>query len=237
MATSDIASGASTGATIGSGFGPWGTLAGGIIGGAAGGILGRSRGKKTTIQKQQQQLIDELLGSLKGEGPYSDLFAASQEDFEKGFAEPARARFRNVTAPQIQQQYIAGGQQRSTGLQDTLARAGVDMDSLINQHLLQYQQGKEKNQSKAIANILGQGEGPESKQGIGSAALQGVGGYASTPEFGKSIGDILSGFGQNKSQGISRDPNDLSDILRPPSKGYERGEPVYNPYTGIQEYQ
>src|SRR5688572_31554021 len=51
-----------------------------------------------------------------GQGEFSDLFNFDQDLFTKSFIEPAQAKFRNQIAPQIQQQYIASGQQRGTGL-------------------------------------------------------------------------------------------------------------------------
>lgn len=237
QAVSGAGSGAATGAAIGSvvpGVGTAiGAVAGGLLGGL-GGIFGRSKPKETRIQKQQRQLVDQLIGSLKGQGPYSNLFTANQADFEKSFAEPARARFRNITAPQIQQQYIASGQQRGTGLEDTLTRAGVDMDQLLNQNWMQYVQGKEANQAAGIGQILNQGPGVAPKQSLGSAAAQGIGGYLSSggsQDIGNIIGSLF-----NKPPAINaQSQNSLNDTYRPLSKGYVRQNQVYNPYTGIQE--
>ena len=209
-------SGAATGATIGSAIPGIGTAigagVGGLIGGAAGGLAGRR--KETDIQKKQRELVDEMLMSLRGEGPYSDLFTANEATFEKSFAEPARARFRNVTAPQIQQSYIQGGQQRSTGMEDTLTRAGVDMDQLLNEQYMDYLQGAQNRRADAMGNILGQGAGALPDQGFGEAALQGVAGYAAKPEFKKSIEDILASFGQKKKD-TEYDP------YAQPRKGFE----------------
>lgn len=210
-------SGAISGATAGTAIAPGiGTAIGAGIGAIAGGIAGRK--KQSRSQRQKQQLIDQLIASLTGEGQYASLFSASPEDFEKGFAEPARARFRNQTAPQIQQQYIASGQQRSTGLEDTLTRAGVDMDQLINEHYLQYQQGKESNAMNAINQILGQGDYGQN-QSYGSAAMQGLAGYASDPRFGQDIGGIISSF--NKPKIGQRATNAQAEETTPLSKGYE----------------
>ena len=99
-----------------------------------------SASKESKMQKTQRKLIDKLIGSLNGQGEFSDLFDSSPEAFQKSFVEPAQARFRNQTAPMIQQQYIESGQQRGTGLDDTLTRAGVDLDSMLNQYAYQFGQ-------------------------------------------------------------------------------------------------
>ena len=127
MAYGDIASGAGTGASIGSVFGPIGTVAGGLIGGAAGGLLG-AKPKETPMQAKQRELVDQLLGSLQGGGPFSSLFNVDEAGFQRSFVDPMKYKFQSQIAPQIQQQYIESGQQRGTGLDDTLTRAGVDMD-------------------------------------------------------------------------------------------------------------
>lgn len=240
MAWDDVATGAGTGAGIGGALGSIipgvgtaiGTGIGGLLGGAAGGIFGRKGNEETNTQKKQRELVDQLLGSLNGNGPYSNLFSANPEDFERSFAEPARARFRNQTAPQIQQGYIAGGQQRSTGLEDTLARAGVDMDQLLNEHYMNYQQGVQNRQAGALNSILGQGPGASNPQSWQSAALQGAGGYLAGPGFGKDLEGIMDAFNQKK---VPNQSDSLMDTIMPLRKGFENDQQVYNPYTGVQQ--
>ena len=209
-------SGAGTGAAIGSVIPGLGTSIGagigGLIGAVGGGLAGRK--KETGIQKKQRELVDQLLASLNGQGPYSDLFTTNEADFQRSFAEPARQRFRTQTAPDIQQSYIVGGQQRSTGLEDKLARAGIDMDTLLNKQYMDYVQGTQNRKAGAISDILGQGAGALPDQGFGEAALQGVAGYAAKPEFKKSIEDILASFGQKKKD-TDYDP------YAQPRKGFE----------------
>ena len=204
MAYSDIAQGATAGGTIGSvipGVGTAiGALGGGALGGVLGGLLGRSKPRETKIQQQQRELVDQLLGSLKGNGPYSNLFQANPADFERTYAEPARARFQNITAPAIQQQYIQYGQQRGTPLQDTLTRAGVDMDQLLNEQYMKYLQGREANQSTAIGNILGQSPGVLPQQDAGEAALQGLGGYLGSEAYPSNLEALLKSFQEPKEQ-------------------------------------
>lgn len=196
-------------------------------GSAVGGILGKK--KETGTQKKQRALVDDLLASLKGQGSYNDLFSADEAAFQKGFVEPAQSRFRNQTAPAIQQQYIASGQQRGTGLDDTLARAGVDMDQLLNEHYAQFQQGAQNRQVGAINSILGYGgQGPQS---TGDAAKQGVAGYLSGSGFGSDISGILGAVSNKPPKGA----NSLTDTYKPQRKGFEKEDQYYDPYTGVME--
>lgn len=184
---SNIMSGAVSGASMGSAFSPWGTLAGGIIGGAAGGFLG-DKGKPTKRQNQQQELIDQLLASIRGNGPYSDLFNMDENAFQKSYVEPAKAMFRNQIAPQIQQQYIASGQQRGTGMEDSLSRAGVEMDQLINQQYAQMQQAVQERKLNTMDYILGSGAGQKPALTTGQAVGQGITGYLQSEGFRTDLG-------------------------------------------------
>ena len=169
--------------------------AAGSMGSAA---LGRRKSQETPMQKKQQELVDQLLGSLQGGGPFSDLFNVDEGTFQKSFVDPMKQKFESQIAPQIQQQYIASGQQRGTGLDDTLARAGVNMDQLLNQYYAQMQQGAQKNQMTAFNTILNQGAGAAPEQSIGSAMGQGIAGYMGSDNFGKGMDDIIKGFSGKK---------------------------------------
>lgn len=217
--------GATTGAGIGSVFGPWGTAGGAAIGGLAGGFLGGESSEETSMQKTKRELVDQLLGSLNGQGPYSDLFTANEADFQRSFADPARARFKNQTAPQIQQAYIASGQQRGTGLEDTLARAGVSMDDMLNQNYLNYQQGAQNRKTNAIGNILNQDKGADNPTSFASE-------YFGSDQFGGDLDRILQSFTQNKDNNESG-PQSLAATYQPPRKGFENDQQFYNTYTGV----
>lgn len=165
------------------------TAAGSIGGGY---LAGRSGGQKETkIQKQQRHLIDQLIASLSGEGPYSNLFQQDEKAFQKSFVEPAQSLFRNQIAPQIQQQFISSGQQRGTGLDDQLLRAGVEMDQLLNQHLMNFQQGALNRAQSTIGSILGAGAGAIPGMGAGQSLQQGLAGYLSSPQFGDTLANIF----------------------------------------------
>jgi len=160
-------------------------------GSAAGGIFGRS--KETKTDKRKRELIDDLLASVKGNGPYSDMFNTSEEAFKKSYIDPAKAIFKNEIAPQIQQSYIASGQQRGTGLDDTLSRAGVDLDQMLNSQYLNYQNQANANKQNVFSSVLGMNQGTQN-QSIGSAATQGAAGYLSGDKFGGDIASILKAF-------------------------------------------
>lgn len=154
-----------------------------------GGILGKN--KESKLDKQKRHLIDDLLASVHGTGPFSDMFKVDEKAFQKSYVEPAKQRFRDQISPQIQQQYIASGQHRGTGLEDTLSRAGVDLDQMLNQQYAQMQESAQNRQQSAINSILGGSYNPG--QSTASAAGQGLAGYFSGGGFGKDIAGFTKG--------------------------------------------
>jgi hypothetical protein len=164
------------------------------------GMFGGGQPKETKMQRTQRKLIDELLGSLGGGGRFSDLYNPSEEAFQKSFVEPAQQRFQSQIAPQIQQQYIASGQQRGTGMEDTLTRAGVDLNSMLNQQYYQFQQDALNRQQNTIGSILGQGAGAPPQQSALQNFGQGVGGYLGSPGFAEQFRGLFSGQGSPQQQ-------------------------------------
>lgn len=169
--------------------------------------------KESKIQKRQRKLVDDLLYSLKHpDGKFSDLYEKpSDELFQKYYVEPAKARFENEIAPSIQQKYIATGQQRGSGLQGALSRAGIDMDQLLNQDYMRYQQDAMNRRTNAINSILGMGSGPtpqnipqpQSNQidySTMNAIKQGAAGYLASDAFRDSIDNILDAFNDKNNQ-------------------------------------
>lgn len=137
----------------------------------------RGNNKESKTQKTKRKLMDQILASLDGNGPYSDLFSTDMETFNKSFVEPAQAKFRNQIAPQIQQSYIQYGQQRGTGLDDQLLRAGVDMDSMLNQYLFDYQKSGLDRKQNAMNSILQSTGGAAAKTSDSDAIMRGAGGF------------------------------------------------------------
>ena len=180
---------------------------------AGGNILGRVLGNsgppaETKMQKMQRKLIDDLLQSLKGGGSYSGLFASDEDTFNKSFRDPAMSRFSNVTAPGIQQQYLASGQQRGTGLDDQLLRAGVDMNQLLNQAYGGWQEAAKGRSMNALQAALGMGAGAPNQMSSGQAAMQGLGGYLNSDAFTQQVNQGFKPYTnpqqQNPMQSISR---------------------------------
>jgi len=171
-------------------WGPALIQAAGSIG--SGWLAGRgAAGQETKMQKTQRKLVDKLISSLTGNGPYADLFNSDEGAFQKSFVEPAQAMFRNQIAPQIQQQYIANGQQRGTGLDDTLTRAGVDLDSLLNQHMYQFQQDALNRKQNTINSILGAGSGAPNSTTGGQDIMSGLSGYLSSQGFADTTANLF----------------------------------------------
>lgn len=188
---------------------------------------GKAGAVGTEIQQKQKNLIDDLLASLKGEGSYSNLFNKDEEAFNKSYVEPAQSLFRNKIAPSIQQEFIATGQQRGTGLEDQLTRAGVDIDQLLNQQYGQFQQGKELNIQNIISQILGQGPGVagplSGSQAFGRAAQ----GYFGSEGFANSLADVTDKFGDVFKNRASTRTNAIPPV-NPPRKGFD--EPGYGKF-------
>lgn len=164
-----------------------GILAGGSV---LSSLLSRNP-KETRTQKQKRKLVDDLIASLSGGGSFSDLFNADDATFQKSFVDPAKSRFKNQIAPQIQQSFIAGGQQRGTGLDDTLTRAGVDLDQLLNEQFLNFQQSAQNRQVSTIGSILGAGEGVQPGLSTGDKLSEGLSGFLTSDAFGESVGSIF----------------------------------------------
>lgn len=146
---------------------------------------------QTQTQKKQQKLVDAILSSLEGNGPYSDLFSGNEAAFQKSFVEPAKARFNNQIAPQIQQSYIASGQQRGTGLDDQLLRAGVDLNSQLDQYAYQFEQDAQNRKQNAITGILNQSAGAPNDTSFGQDLMSSAGGYLSSPGFSDQFSNIF----------------------------------------------
>ena len=166
----------------------------GVGGSALGGIFGRERGKETPTQQRQKMAIDDILAGIKGEGPYASLFSADQDAFQRSYVDPAKSRFEKQIAPQIQQEFIASGQQRGTGLDDTLSRAGVDMDMQLAEQYGQFQENALQRQLQALGITLGAGSGAPVGQSAGSAAGQGLAGYFASPGFSTGLSGLLDQY-------------------------------------------
>ncbi|HJZ04602.1 MAG TPA: hypothetical protein VJ327_01915 [Patescibacteria group bacterium] len=174
-----------------------------IAGPVASGLLNKSKPKESPIQKQQRKSVDEILAGTKGSGPYANLFASDIDAFQKSYVDPTIDMFSNQISPQIQQSYIASGQQRGTGMEDALTRAGIDMQKLLSQQYGQFQESAMDRQMRALG--LAQGAGPGVAPGDTSSERMGqaASGYLASPGYSDLLERI---FGQSSS-GLSVDNN------------------------------
>jgi len=186
-------------------------------GSIAGGAMSKpARQKESKMEKTRRNLVNDLIASVKGNGPYSSLYQTDENAFNKSFVEPSKARFRNQIAPQIQQQFVASGQQRNSGLDDQLLRAGVDLDQMLNESYLQFQnQGKDRMQSAlntAAGNATG---GPSPSMSTGEAFKQSAGGYLTSDAFTQAIANIKKEYDQPQA-------STMNPYAPPPRKGFEQ---------------
>jgi len=192
-------------------------------------MMANSGNKPSRMQRSKDKLVDKLMQSLYGDGEFSDLFNVNEDAFNKSIADPARARFKNQTAPGIQQQFIATGQQRGTGLEDTLTRAGVDMDQLINASYMDYYNQAQQNKLGAMNSILGASGGAPAQTSMLSAAGQGVSGYLASTGFANSMDKIMNKADTGNNQvrpgyaGPKRNVNPNNFVGVPP-QGYQYPE-------------
>jgi len=188
------------------------------LGSIGGGLFGSSGpASETKQQRQSRKVADQLLQSMQGNGPFSQLFNTDEEAFQKSFVDPAKNIFNNQIAPQIQQQYLSQGNQRNTGMADSLTRAGVDLDSLINQNYLTFQNQGKNNMANLLNSILNQGSGAQNDPTIWQKAAQATGGYLTSDKFGQDASNIYSSYNQNQAP-QSQFQNGY--IKQPTPKGY-----------------
>ena len=168
-------SGAASGAYVGSIGGPIGTAVGaglGFLGGGASGLFGGKKKKKkgqngpnklSTLDPQQQQLYDQYVSSLRGEGPFSNLYNYDTEganaNFDANVSRPAYRNFQENIIPGITGQFRGGNLGRSSYVGESLSRAGRDvqegLDAQRSNMIFQGQQQANMNKQNAINNILG----------------------------------------------------------------------------------
>tara|TARA_R110000868_G_scaffold182762_3_gene423836 strand:- start:9974 stop:10570 length:597 start_codon:yes stop_codon:yes gene_type:complete len=147
--------------------------------------------KKSKVQQMKELTMDDIMAGIRGEGPYSYLFNMDESAFQRGVADPAMARFNNQWAPQIQQQYISSGQQRGTGLEDTLTRAGVDLNQQINEQYWNAQQQANQNKLGALTGSLNWQDPYSEQPSAFDSFLSGGAGYLQSSGARSDIGAIL----------------------------------------------
>lgn len=167
------------------------------IGGAY--LSSSGENKRSRTQKKNQATIDDILAGLRGEGPYADMFAMDQDAFQQSYVEPAKAMFENQISPQIQQSFIASGLQRGTGLDDTLTRAGVDLDAMINSAYMDYLNNTMNRRNSALNQVLGADVGGV-KLSNSDRFNQAAGGYLLSDPIGKMGNQAMNMAGMQNYQ-------------------------------------
>lgn len=160
------ASGAMSGAYLGSTFGPAGTAVGGVLGGVAGLFGGKKKKPKpkkvSTLDPQQQQLYNEYISSIRGEGPFGDMYKFNADkanaNFDLNYSRPAYRNFEENIIPGITGQYRQGNLMNSSYSAGALGKAGRDVQESLNaqrsNYLYQGEQQANQNRMNAINNVL-----------------------------------------------------------------------------------
>lgn len=161
----NAAAGAVAGGYVGSMVPGVGTAVGAGVGGLFG-LFSRKKKRKpkklSTLDPQQQQLYDDYVSSLKGEGPYSDLYNfdydKANQNFEQNIARPAYRSFQENIIPGITGQYRGQNIMNSSYSAGALGKAGRDVQEALDAQRSSYiyegeQQAKQSKQS-AIDKIL-----------------------------------------------------------------------------------
>lgn len=164
----NAASGAMAGGQIGSMFAPGvGTAIGAGIGGLAGLFGSKKKRRKpkqiSTLDAQQQQLYNQYVGALSGQGQFADLYKYDAEganvNFDKNVSRPAYRNFQENIIPSITGQFRQGNLQNSSYAGQALARAGRDvqegLDAQRSNMQFMGQQNANQNRLGSIRGVLG----------------------------------------------------------------------------------
>lgn len=221
--------GAATGAQLGSIVPGIGTAIGAVGGGLIGGVAGLfgSKKKKTKKPKQlstfdpmQQQLYQQYMQSLTGNGPFSDLYNFNAEQanqaFDANVSRPAYRSFRENVIPQITGQFRQGNLMNSSYAGDALSRAGRDvqenLDAQRSAMQFQGQQQSQASKQNAINSLLNTQSFAYSKPG---------------EQKPSTIDQILNSVAPSAGEWFA-------DYLRPKNNQYASGpgNPNYSPNSG-----
>ena len=210
-------SGAVSGAATGSTFGPAGAVFGGIVGGVTG-LFGSKKKKKkkpkqiSTLDPQQQALYGDYVNSIRGEGPFSDLYnydaEGANQNFDKNVSRPAYRNFSENVIPGITGQYRSQNLMNSSYSGEALSRAGRDvqenLDAQRSNMQFQGQQNAQTSKQNAINGVLNMqtfaNQRPEAQK---SSSIDQILGKVA-PQAGEWFADYLKGSGgSSKSSGMN----------------------------------
>lgn len=197
---SNIASGALTGGSTGSMFGPAGTAIGAVTGGVLG-LFGSKKKKRkpkrsSTFDPQQQELYDQHMQALQGQGPMANLYNfdanAANQNFERNTAQPAYQNFQENVIPNITGQFRNDNLMNSSYTGEALSKAGRDL---------------QKNLDTQRANAMYQGEQTAQnsrRTGVENSLNRATFGYQPSQESSPNIIDqVLNAAGPAAGQWFS----------------------------------
>lgn len=159
--------------------------------------------KFDTLTGGQMDVLNQLLAGLQGQGgAFGGMFGefdptATANMWEQGVAAPAMRNFQQRVIPSIMQSFADQG--ASSGLSNSLATAGRDMEENLNAQLAQYMWQAQMQQQQNRMAGLGLGLGTKAFQpyvqqgyaGMIPGFLQSFGegaGYGLGKQFGSGIG-------------------------------------------------
>lgn len=138
----------------------------GLFGGAVTGLFGLNKKKKpkrrSTLDPQQQALYQDYVNSIRGEGPFADMYnfdeEAANQNFDKNVSRPAYRNFQENIIPGITGQFRAGNLGNSSYTGEALGRVGRDvqegLDARRSDMIFQGQNQAKQNKQTGINNIL-----------------------------------------------------------------------------------
>jgi len=179
-----------------------------------------------TMNPQQQQLLQQLLGGLGGAtgagmGFLQNLLSGDTSKFEA----PLMRQFNEQTIPHLAEQFSGANAQGSSAFGQALGSAGAG----LAQDLGALRGGLQMQGLGQLSNFLNQGLGAKSFESIYRPGTSGfMGGLA--PALGQGLGMGLSG---GMSGGMGGLLSMLQGLLRSGGKGLRSGE-MYSPKTGYQ---
>ena len=132
----------------------------------AGSLFGSKKKKRhkkvSTLSPEAQALYNDYIASIRGEGPFSDLYNFDAEGYNKVFdqsvARPAYRNFQENIIPGITGQYRQNNLMNSSYSAEALSRAGrnvqENLDAQRAQNVFAGQQQSNLNKQNAINNVL-----------------------------------------------------------------------------------
>jgi len=161
--------------------------------------------KVDLLTDQQKDLLNNIIQkALSGR----DGFGFDEDFFNKSFADPALRQFEQRTAPSIQQRFINQGLGSSSSLEDSLIRAGADVQGGIDQKRAELLNQALNRQLQAAGLGLGTRafgiEQDPGEEGLSSALLPLIGSAIGGSLGGPAGASIGSGLGSAGASALNR---------------------------------